>query len=79
MSRIYFIAFAFGAVAITLYILTGVEFVTRYLRDKPVRPRARTAGYRETTSPNGLRTMMGRDETLMLTGLAIATLFLYIR
>ncbi|KAG8884588.1 hypothetical protein FRB97_003885 [Tulasnella sp. 331] len=66
--------------AITLYLSTALEFVIRYFRDKPLRPRATAVvGDAEATSPNGHRKRMGRGERLMLVGLAIATLFLYIR
>ncbi|KAG9020911.1 hypothetical protein FRB95_003255 [Tulasnella sp. JGI-2019a] len=55
-------------VAISLAVVVAIEFLIRYLWDKPLRAR---------TTPE--RTLMGHNEKLMLSGLAIATMWLYIR
>ncbi|KAG9021818.1 hypothetical protein FRB95_001390 [Tulasnella sp. JGI-2019a] len=61
----------FQMFAVTLYLLTGIEFLCRYFLDKPHRPR--------TTETGQGKTPLGREIRLMLTGLVIATIFLYIR
>ncbi|KAG9021374.1 hypothetical protein FRB95_002308 [Tulasnella sp. JGI-2019a] len=55
-------------VAISLAVIVAVEFLVRYLWDKPLRARI---------TPE--RTLMGHNEKLLLSGLAIATMWLYIR
>jgi len=69
----------FQMFAITLYVITAAEFLTRYLLDKPIRAPAVTDDNKESSITLGQRPAMPPHIKQMLVGMIIATVFLYIR